>query len=108
MNQANEPTRQALRGTEVEEWLNSCAPEGAFLQQAPRRTCADLGVCKNRRPACGGCEPFNALIDAPIKLPAPVAPAKPRTEWLFEIVLNKLDVILLVAVVALAYMATGT
>lgn len=70
-----------------------------------KRTCHDLGVCQQRTPPCRGCEPFNALIDAPIKLPAPVEPTKPRTEWIFEIAFGKLDVILLVACVALAYIA---
>lgn len=97
MNHPQEPTRKALRGVEVEEWLNHCAPEGAFLQQAPRRTCAELGVCQHRAPACGGCQP------APAKPAKPVTPAEPRTVWSFK----AWDLVPAVAIVAAAYFAAG-
>lgn len=71
--------------------------------QAPSRTCHDLGVCQQRTPPCRGCEPFNSLVNAPAKPVAPVQPAKPRTVWIFEVVFSKIDIILLAAVVALAY-----
>lgn len=106
MNQNQEPTRKALRGVEVDEWLNHCAPEGAFLQQAPRRTCAELGVCQQRTPACSGCDcqPFNALVmpTAPVE---PVATAKPRTVWAFAISFGSWDLVGAVCIVALAYFA---
>lgn len=97
MNQNQEPTRKALRGVEVDEWLNHCAPEGAFLQQAPRpgRTCAELGVCQNRKEPCTGCKPAEPVATA--------RPVKPRTAWMFEIVFSKLDLMLLALVVSLAY-----
>lgn len=65
------------------------------------RTCQELGVCQRRTPACQGCEPVNASAN----LPAPVPPAKPRTAWVFEVVFEKRDLILVSIVVALAYIA---
>lgn len=67
----------------------------------PCRTCHDLGICQQRTPPCRGCEPFNA----PIKPVAPTQPQKPRTVWIFEVVFERLDLILLAIVVALAYAA---
>ena len=72
-----------------------------------KRTCHDLGVCQQRTPPCRGCEPFNALIDAPIKLPAPKTPAKPRTVWAFAISFDSWDLVAAVALVALAYFSAG-
>ena len=71
-----------------------------------KRTCYDLGVCQQRTPACQDCdcEPFNMLVmpTAPVE---PVATAKPRTAWVFEIVFEKRDLILVAIVVAVAYIA---
>lgn len=104
MNQNQEPTRKALRGVEVTEWLNHCAPEGAFLQQAPQRTCADLGVCQNRKEPCVGCTSTHST--------KPVTPAKsarpePRTVWAFAISFQAWDLVGAVALVALVYFAAG-
>lgn len=101
MNQNQEPTRKALRGVEVDEWLNNCAPKGAFLQQAPRRTCADLGVCQNRKEPCAGCTSAQPVI--------PVKPAQPepRTVWAFAVSFSSWDLVGAVALVALAYFAAG-
>jgi hypothetical protein len=107
MNHPQEPTRQALRGVEVEEWLNHRAPEGAFLQQTPRRTCAELGVCQQRTPACAGCNTAK-------KSPSP----PPFTKWearrrkaahcmAFAISFQAWDLVGAVALVALAYFAAG-
>lgn len=103
-NGPQEPTRQALRGVEVEEWINGCAPEGTFLQQPPRRTCAELGVCQNRKEPCAGC--------ASTQLAKPVTPAKsarpePRTVWAFAISFQAWDLVGAVALVAPAYFAAG-
>ena len=65
------------------------------------RTCQELGVCQQRTPACQGCEPVNASAN----LPAPVPPAKPRTAWVFKVVLENRELIVLSIVLALAYMA---
>ena len=92
MSRPQEPTRQVLRGTDAAKWLESCAPEGAAAQQKPRRTCAELGVCQGRKEPCVGCKPAQ--------------PTKPRTAWIVQITFGKLDLILLVAFVALAYAAS--
>lgn len=105
MNQRNEPIRHALLGTEVEEWINGCAPEGTFLQQTPRRTCGELGVCQHRTPACGGCEPIVNLRNF-ANQPQPegtTQPVAPHTVWQFK----GWDLVAAVALVALAYFSAG-
>jgi hypothetical protein len=94
-----EQTRKALRSVEVEEWLNHCAPEGAYLQQAqpPRRTCAELGVCQNRKAPCAGCTSAQ-----PIKPAKPAQPA-PHTVWVF----GKWDFAASIVIVAIAYFFAG-
>lgn len=90
-----EPTRKALRGVEVEDWLNHCAPEGAYIQQVnlpkkqPYRTCEELGVCQNRVDRCSGCKP--------------ITQPKPHTVWVF----GKWDWVAAIVVVAVAYFAVG-
>ena len=89
MNQNQEPTRKALRGVEVDEWLNHCA---------------DLGVCQNRKEPCVGCTSTHST--------KPVTPAKsarpePRTVWAFAISFQAWDLVGAVALVALAYFAAG-
>lgn len=65
------------------------------------RTCQELGVCQQRTPACHGCETAQCAGNPP----APAQPAKPRTAWVFEVVFEKRDLILVVIVVAVAYIA---
>lgn len=95
-----EPTRKALRGADVEDWLNHCAPEGAYIQQAhlatqrPKRTCEELGVCQNRVDRCSGCKPAIQ--------PKPSQP-KPHTVWVF----GKWDWVAAIVIVAVAYFAVG-
>lgn len=96
---SQEPTRQSLRGTDVNAWLNTCAPQSTYLQQAQpqahKRTCAELGVCQNRKVPCLGCTPSQPASK----------PAKPRTQWIFEVMFEKRDLIFAAIVIAIAYIA---
>lgn len=107
MNHPQETTRQALRGVEVEEWLNHCAPEGTFLQQAPRRTCAELGVCQQRTPACAGCNTAKKSPSTPPLQSGKQDVEKPRTLWALAVSFQSWDLVGAVALVALAYFAAG-